>query len=114
MSAQSVLETASFVDVTQQLVGDEVDARTAPSPRRGAIRSDRPDVRVVRLRWRDSTWAQARAVLDHFADNLTAFPFRLPNGDALDVVYNGNPTLTRRTKLAVDIDVELHEATSKD
>lgn len=111
--AQNVLETASRVDVDDELVGEQSD------PEQGIllthlVRADRQTRRRFRLRWQDAPPALAESIVQHHATSLGAFDFRLRNGANYRVVYAEAPSLAPRSALAVDVDVVLEQALDSD
>ena len=113
ITAHSVLETASRVDVEPELVG----VQTQPSD--GLVlthhpRADRPERKRFRLRWQHASPAIAEAVSLHYEDHPAAFQFRIRSGAAFDAKYAEPPSFTPSSAAAIDIAVVLEHAFDSD
>ena len=111
--AQSVLETASFVDWEPELVGVQSD-QTDGVVLTHVGRPDRPERGIIRLRWRDAPPALADAISNHYLAQVGSFSFRARTGEDIAVVYAEPPSFQPRSAASVDVTVVLEQAFDSD
>lgn len=107
--AQSVLETASRVDLEPVLLGQQTDPNDGPVLTH-FVRSDRPQRERIVLRWEAAPAPMAQAIGEHYRANVGAFQFRLRDGSVWHTTYAEPPAFNPRNHAAVDVIVVLERA----